>query len=210
MAVWQNLDSKWHINSPEQLFEQVLRPLVRKFYVIEDQAIQRDAIYLLVCKDRILLTRRILIVQYQLDGKFAGFRILEEHDQPLNFHCPFRMIERSCNKEFRAFEWRDAHRNLSLQRKIASAIPNESQHLANNFKTMHKWRETLRKGMVIHSQKYGDLIFQRVCPSLTQFIYVKDSKRKELYCHYNEFSFDEIEAAINAWTPLNLKLSIGF
>lgn len=210
MTVWQNIDLTWNIRSPEKFFEQIIRPLVRRSYVIEDQAIQNDAIYLLVCKDRMVLTRRILIVQFQLDGEFAGFRIMEEHDQPLNFSCPFRLLERSCNKELLAFEWRDAHRNLSLQRKIASAIPNESQHLADNFKTMHKWRETLRKGMVIHSQKYGDLLFQRVCPSLTQFIYVKDDKRQELYCHYNEFSFDEIESAINEVAAANFKPSIGF
>lgn len=210
MTVWQDFDNIHKNLNPQEFYESVIVPLVSKDYCIETFSIQEDALYVLVSEHKKPISRQILIIQFQLDSEHCGFRVLNEQDQPINFQCPEELLIQSCNKNDLAFEWRDAHQSLSLQKKIALTIHKKSLHLADDFKTIKKWRKQLRQGMVIRNSVYGTVAFDRICPALTQFFFVLDEHNNEIYCHFNEFSIGEINSALDEWTAENFKPSIGF
>lgn len=210
MTTWHSFETNLNTISPFWLYENHIAPHVAKNMKIEAFSITGDAMYILAHEPEDYLFKRILIAQYQLYGQYRGFRILEEHNQPLNFHCPKELLIQSTNRHALAEEWRKAQHNPSLQRELTLSINQESLHLADDFMTVKKWRKQLRYGMVIESKIYGKVTFDRPCSQLIQFMYVLDHKKNEIYCHFNEFSIAEINTALNKWTSRNLKPSIGF
>lgn len=209
MTQWQRLKNAKEYLSIEEFYRNEIVPYLSKLYVIKDYALQHDAIYLVVSTHS-FYSPQILIVQYKIYGEDSGFRVLKEEDQPFNFTCPQNLLILSSNKSDAAKQWRNAHKKPAVRKAILQHIDECTEHIADDLKTIKKWRQALRYGMVITNSNLGVVRFDRVCPVLPQFLYVLDANNKEIYCHFNDFKKQEIIKAISHWESANFKSTLGF
>lgn len=119
----------------------------------------------------------------KISSNLWSYKIYNESSHPLYYQCLQTMLNQSTNMHPRAVEWR-------------AACLEKHGYILNKRKIQNYLKDLLNKGMLIKSQKYGEIEFLEFTKS-TEFLGFSRSHNREFRYRLGLFPLNELEDIIS-------------
>lgn len=121
-----------------------------------------------------------IILPKKISSNTWSYKIHNESSHPFYFLCLQSMLHKSTNQHPRAVQWRE------------KCIEEQNKALSKR-KIQNYVRDLLKKGMLIKSEKYGDIEFLEFTTRNTEFVGFSRSHNCEFVYRLGLFPLDELE-----------------